>query len=265
MRPQRELALVPHADEPVGLRRRAGSWRGVSPEAALVRRARSGDVDAFADLYNTHRSAILATCLKRLRDREAAEDAVQDTFLRAYASLSSYDERRPLGAWLNSIAVHRCIDVLRQSARTEVSDEVEDHLPRDVESDPTLGAVIALEERGRLRRALRQLHPRQRRALLLYALEGWSCAEVAAAEGISVGAAKSLLFHARANLRRTCRRGVLGTIVAALVGMRRRATRGAMAIRNRMTAGLEPLNLSVAPVSSGIAAVVLSLTAVAAP
>lgn len=265
MPPPRELALVFDAHERAGSHRAAGPQPVPGADAALVRQARSGDSDAFGALYQTHRAAVFATCLNRLRDRHLAEDAVQDTFLRAYASLSRFDERRPLAPWLNAIAVRRCIDTRRRSSRTTTSEDIEDHLPEGPQLDPTLDAVIALEEGGRLARALLRLHPRQRRALLLHALDGWSYADIASAEGISVASTKSLLFHARANLRRACRRGLIGTIAVALLALRRRAGRGAMTIRTRLGAGLEALTSSVAPVSSSVAAVVLSLTAATAP
>src|SRR6058998_456457 len=127
--PPRELALVPETDGRVGSTRASGPALG--PDAALIRQVRTGDADAFATLYQTHRPAVLATCLRRLRDRDLAEDAVQDTFLRAYASLDRFEEDRPLGPWLNSIAARRCIDLIRRSARTSTSEDVEEHLPED--------------------------------------------------------------------------------------------------------------------------------------
>jgi RNA polymerase sigma-70 factor, ECF subfamily len=265
--PSRELSLAPSTDPEAGLRAApvVRSNAPIDDEASLVRRARSGDDDAFAALYTAHRDSVLAACVKVLRDRDAAEDIAQETFLRAHACLDRYDDRRPLGPWLRSIAVRRCIDLLRHTERSVSSAEIEEHLPFEPESDPTLGAVIALEDRGKLERALRRLHPRQRRALLLNVLEGWSYAEIAEVEGVSVGATKSLIFHARANLRRACRRGLYATIVAGLMALRRRVARRATTMESRLTGSIEPIASSFAPVSSGIAAVVLSLITVVTP
>ncbi len=265
----RELTLVSNADERVGLRSAAETPPSVLSEAALVRRARSGDVEAFANLYNAHRPALLAICLKRLRDRDSAEDVVQDTFLRAYASLDAFDEQRPLGAWLNAIAVRRCIDMLRRSCRTSSSEDVEDHFPQPSEADPTLAAVVAGEERRRLERALTRLAPRQRRALLLHALEGWSHADIAAAEGVSVSSTKSLLFHAREKLRLSCRRGMLATLLVPAGALRRRWRASTEAIGIRIRSATEPLLGAVsgvlAPSASAVAVALAVLAQTAAP
>jgi RNA polymerase sigma factor (sigma-70 family) len=235
-------------------------------EPGLVRKAQSGDADSFATLYRMYRGAVYATCLRRLRDASLAEDAVQDTFLRAYSSFDRFDEKRPLLPWLHAIAARRCVDVARRSAKTTVAADVDDGSMADAEPDPTLARVIAAEERRRLTRALEQLVPRQRRALLLHAVEGWSYADIAEAEGISVTSTKSLLFHARSNLRRACRRGTVGTLLIAGAALRKRARRGADWVRVRAQIDAEPLvRATGGSLASGVTVLVLAVAGVAGP
>jgi len=233
-------------------------------ERALIERSLAGDHDAFAELYAQHREAILATCLRRLRDRALAEDAMQDTFLRAYANLSAFDLARPMLPWLQAIAVRRCIDLARRSATASTAVALDDEALNGVEQDPTLRAVLAKDESARLEVALRRIAPRQRRALLLHAIEGWSYADIAAAEEISVASTKSLLFHARRNLRRACKRGLLGAILVPVAYARRRVAdaTGAMRVRFRAAASA---SIDVAGVSLGqtVAAITVAIAALA--
>ena len=232
-------------------------------DAALVDRARQGDAEAFATIYQRCRAEIYSVCLKRLKDPSLAEDAVQDTFLRAYSCLDRFDQSRRIVPWLVTIAVRRCADLLRRSAKLEMKEDVEAELPDGVlGDDPTLATVLAGEESRRLERALRRLAPRQRRALLLYALEEWSYADIAAAEGISVTSTKSLLFHARDNLRRACRRGLLGTVFLPVGALRRRVQRVAGYMRTRTGLAAEQLfGPSSSSLASGVAAIAVALVA----
>jgi RNA polymerase sigma-70 factor, ECF subfamily len=234
-------------------------------DAALVDRARLGDGEAFATIYQRFRAEIYSVCLKRLKDPSLAEDAVQDTFLRAYSCLDRFDQSRRILPWLVTIAVRRCADLRRRGAKVEATDDVEAALPDGVlGDDPTLATVLAGEESRRLERALRRLAPRQRRALLLYALEDWSYADIAAAEGISITSTKSLLFHARDNLRRACRRGLLGAVFLPFGALRRRGQRLAGYVRTRTGLAAEPLlGASSSSLATGVAALAVALVALA--
>ena len=232
-------------------------------DGSLVVRSRAGDTASFARLYHFYRAEIYAVCLRLLRDPALAEDVVQDTFISAYASLDRFDESRRFLPWLITIAKRRCIDIRRQRARTETREDLE--VPFDHGySDSTLDAVIAGEERGRLERALRRLNPRQRRAMLLHALEGWSYADIASAEGITVTATKSLLFHARENLRRSCRRGVLGTFALPLIALRRRIRTVHQRALMRIGEAEPAFGMASGSMAQGITALVMAVATFAA-
>jgi len=233
-------------------------------ELELVARARAGEDEAFAALYRRYRGVIFGACLKRIGDRQLAEDIVQDTFLRAYTNLQRFQTSRPLLPWLKSIAMNRCVDVARRAAKTTVGTEVEDESVRCTDEDPTLDAVVMSEDRRGLEQALRRLPPRQRRALLLQVVEGWSHADVARAEGTSIASAKALLFHARENLRRACRRELLAGLLMPVQALRLRLRNRFIRARLQMRLTAETwLTASGASIGQTVAAIALAVAAIA--
>jgi RNA polymerase sigma-70 factor, ECF subfamily len=151
-----------------------------------------------------------------------ADDAVQDTMLRAWKSLAGFDGRSSLRTWLYRIATNVCLDALARSARRAlpiedgpvgtISDTLDtrprEHwlepipdahaLPSDV--DPAEQAVLRQSIRLAFVAALQHLPPKQRAALLLSEVLGWSAAEVATSLDTSVAAVNSALQRARATL-----------------------------------------------------------------
>ncbi|HEX9775636.1 MAG TPA: sigma-70 family RNA polymerase sigma factor [Actinomycetota bacterium] len=187
-------------------------------EPHLLRLSIGGDIEAFAHLYERYRPTVLAVCLQHLRDRALAEDVTQDTFLRAFHALRRFESGRRLLPWLRAIARNRAIDVLRRTGRTTLKDPTDGTWSIPALDSSPLDESIATEQRVRLQKALERLPSRQQRVLTLFALHGWTYRDIAAAEGTTVLAIKSLMFRARANLRRACGDGLLGT---ALLPLRR--------------------------------------------
>ena len=111
---------------------------------------------------------------------------------------------------------------------------------------------------------LKRCAPRQRRALLLHTVEGWSYADIAQAEGISVSSTKSLLFHARDNLKRACKRGLFATLLLPVAALGRRARTLANEIRVRYRVGAEPAigaaGSSLVQTATAIAVAIAALT-----
>ncbi len=173
----------------------------------LVRAAQRGDLASFNALVTRHERAVYGLCLRMLRDRAAAEDATQDTFVKAWSSIRSWDSGlvRP---WLLRIASNRCVDLLRAQARRPASSL--DAEPFEIEPVWTSQAPAGEEpERFTLRRelsgflehALAQLPEEQRLVALLADVNGLPYDEVAAIAGIPAGTVKSRLSRARARLR----------------------------------------------------------------
>ncbi len=182
--------------------------RAVDPsrerDLRLVERARRGDLDAFNELVVHHQDHLLALAARLTGDLEAAHDAVQESFMRAYRNLSSFrgDSFR---AWLVRIAVNASTDVLRLRKRrpSEPYPEREDESwepPADASADPEREVVRRAQARA-LSAALSALTDGQRAAILLYDVEGFDYPEIARMTGVSLGTVKSRIHRGRLALR----------------------------------------------------------------
>jgi RNA polymerase sigma-70 factor (ECF subfamily) len=176
-----------------------------------------GDKSAFAALTERHRRELHVHCYRMLASFDEAEDAVQETFLRAWRSRDSFDGSSLFRAWLYRIATNVCLDLLRRSSRhlttmhsfAEVSwlQPYPDRLLDEVALDPAgaeePGTVIVERETIELAflAALQVLPPRQRAALIARDVLGWPARETASLLETSVAAANSALQRARATMQ----------------------------------------------------------------
>src|SRR5262245_19785732 len=165
--------------------------RKVAP--TLFRRA--DDEAAFERLYERHVEGVYRYSLAMLGDAADAEDVTQTTFLNAYRAFKKGTRPEKPSAWLITIAHNVCRQRFRQRQRR----------PREVAFDERIGDAEVAEPAGptadELRRALSQLPPNQRSALVMRELEGSSYAEIAGVLGVTVSALETLLFRARRSLR----------------------------------------------------------------
>jgi RNA polymerase sigma-70 factor (ECF subfamily) len=151
-------------------------------ERALLRAGRAGDRAALEQLLALHQRSLFALCYGVLGHADDAEDAVQETFLRALRSLPQFRGDAAFRTWIFRIAVNICLRCKATAARpsgscaAEVWDEERFSAPADAASPE----AIALR-RLRVAEALQTLQPRHRAILLLKEREGWSVAEIAAA------------------------------------------------------------------------------------
>jgi RNA polymerase sigma factor (sigma-70 family) len=186
-------------------------------ERQLVARALAGDHAAFGELFTLFHAPIYRICVDRLLDPGLAEDAMQDTFVRAFQALPRFDVGRRFFPWLATIAVNRAGDMRRRERRqwpTTLEPEV------DTTAFPSNDIAATVVDRQRLDAALSALSASQRRMVIRHDLEGWSCAEVADEEGKSELAVRSSLCRARATLRALLRG--IGWLGLTLRGLRRR-------------------------------------------
>ena len=177
-------------------------------EAGLLAAAKNGETAALDTLYRAHAEKLFRTVHRITRNRDDAEDAVQDSFLRAFLHLKSFDERSTFYTWLTRIGIHSALMILRKkrdSHGISAHGPGVDETPREVpDSAPNAEIRCAERERERLLRdAIAGLRPRIRRALEFHTLQDHSLQETAAQFGISVSAAKALSFHAKAALRKS--------------------------------------------------------------
>ncbi len=156
-------------------------------DAMLVRRVLDGDTAAFTTLVDRHAAACTRFATRMLGNREDAEDATQETFLRAYRSLARYEERQTFRTWLFQILINRCRTAAVRRQRRHRMFLVDDTAIAAASVRP---AVDAGDLRADLKRAIDALDPDQREAFLLKHVEQLSYDEMAAATGIGVSALK---------------------------------------------------------------------------
>jgi len=182
-------------------------WLREIGENGLVAAAKRGEAAAFNELWQAHSKKILRITYRITRNREDAEDALQDSFLSAFAHLRKFDGRSSFSTWLTRIAINSALMILRKrGSATELS--IDDPNGENVEfvrvrdSGPNPEARYAQREReGVLLDAVRSLRPTIRRAIELHKLQERSLKETATMMGVSITAAKSRLHHAKAALR----------------------------------------------------------------
>ena len=170
-----------------------------------MQRAKNGDSLAFEEIVRSNEAAIYHLALQRLGSREDAEDAAQETFLKAFTSLGSFRGDSRLSVWLYRIAFNVCTDLLRRRKEAvSLSSEDEDGQTQELELPDERFDPAALAERKDLReqvgRALGQLPTEAREILVLRELGGASYEEIAQTLGLDIGTVKSRIFRARKKL-----------------------------------------------------------------
>src|SRR6266545_3664059 len=182
----------------------------------LLTAAAAGDEQAFVQLTAPLRRRLHAHCYRMLGSVHDADDALQETMLRAWRGIGRFEPRAELSAWLYRIATNVCLRMLEQRGRREA-------VAVDAYLQPYPDALLDEEtpERAAERRetiglafvaAMQLLSPRQRAALVLRDVLGWSAREAAETLGISVAATTSALQRARDRVERERREGTLARV-----------------------------------------------------
>lgn len=166
-------------------------------EAQWIVQAQQGDDQAFANLVEAYQTPVFNLCYRMLGDGPEAEDAAQETFLRAYRAIRRYDNTRSFATWLLSIASHYCIDQIRRRRMQLVSI---DTTPGEAIPAPVLtpeGEANLSEEQRQVQELLASLAPTDRAAVTMYYWYDYSYEEIAQALSLSLSAVKSRLHRAR--------------------------------------------------------------------
>ena len=176
----------------------------LQPELALVARMKSGDEDAFTQLYRRHRDAVFRLALLYSGGAAQAADVTQEAFMHFIAHPGQYDATRgTLAAWLCGIArnLARKAAGIREDA-TDPESLADDTAPLEghIDRDTPLERVLRSEAAEQVRRAVASLAPHYRDVLILCELSGLSYAEAAQVCGIDIGTVRSRLSRARARL-----------------------------------------------------------------
>jgi RNA polymerase sigma-70 factor (ECF subfamily) len=179
-------------------------------EEQLLAAARAGRSAHFGELCERHVKKVFRVTHRIMRNREDAEDAVQDSLLNAFVHLKDFDERSLFSTWLTRIAINAALMKLRKKRGIEevpmdqTKPSLELGMQREIRDD-ALGPeeIYCLRERTQIMNAaILGLRPRVRKVVELHQLQERSVRETAQILGISTAAVKARMFHARATLRR---------------------------------------------------------------
>ena len=169
-------------------------------ETECIKLALKGDQDAFTQLVETYQNPVYNLCYRMLGTPQAAEDAAQESFWRAYNNLKRYDLKRPFPTWLLSIAAHYCIDQQRRKRLPAMDlDEIIEFSAEDPGPSPEI-SLAKMEFSEEVQRQLAQLNENDRIVLVLRYWQDYSENEICEALGISKSAVKSRLHRARKNM-----------------------------------------------------------------
>jgi RNA polymerase sigma-70 factor (ECF subfamily) len=171
-------------------------------DAALARRAGSGEAEAFGILYDRYVDAVYRYVFYRVRNEAEAEDVASDVFMRALRAIPKYEPRQAFLAWLYRIARNAVIDrSRRQAARQQVSfEDALAHPNADQVVNPDAG-LLAGSDASVVRVAMQQLTPLQQEILVLRYVEGFDTKTISKLVGKRDGTIRGIEFRALSALR----------------------------------------------------------------
>lgn len=180
---------------------------GTSPtDDLLIRRTLAGSRVAYGQLVARYQDYVFTVCLRVLRQRERAEEAAQDTFIKAYQNLEGFQGESKFGSWLYTIAYRTALDRVRlKQLPTAELDQQERPLQL---ADAAARADEQLEQadlRSAIEQALRQLKPDDAAVVTLYYLQEQTIKEIAEITGLTETNIKTKLFRSREALRKLLR------------------------------------------------------------
>jgi RNA polymerase sigma-70 factor, ECF subfamily len=179
----------------------------MASETDLLKRIKSGNRDAFAELMSVYQKTVLNTCYRFLLSKEDAEDVSQEVFIEVFHSIGSFREDSKLSTWIYRIAVTKSLDEIKRKSRKKRITSIGKTLGLEKITHWVAGTERpdkALEDHqdlDLLMQALNRLHESQRVALTLSKIEGYSNTEIAEIMQTSLTAVDSLIYRAKQNLK----------------------------------------------------------------
>jgi len=168
----------------------------------LMRIVQAGDLSPASEIYDRYSGRIYNFAFRFLKNAEAAEDAVQEVFVKMIRHANQFHGDAKLSTWLFSITANWCRDYLRKADnKSKETEEVLISLPAPLEHGPDRN-LERRESEVRVQKALQALTPEQREAILLSRYQGLSYAEIAQIAGCSEGAVKTRVFRAMETLKK---------------------------------------------------------------
>jgi RNA polymerase sigma-70 factor (ECF subfamily) len=172
-----------------------------SAEQSLIIAAQSGDRAALELIAARHRAAVMQHARRMLRSPEDVEDAVQETFVKAFRALGNFDASRPLSPWLMRICTNCCVDIIRSRKVQPESLDCHEFALSDEKAEVGTGAENRLVV-DLIRDAVGRLPKQYREAILLRHANHMDVEEIARKLNKPEGTIKSWLFRARALLKK---------------------------------------------------------------
>jgi len=179
----------------------------IANEEALIARARRGNRNAFGELVRRHSSRVYGMSFKMLKNREDAEDNLQNVFCKAYGKIQQFEGNSQFSTWLTRIAINEALMMLRKRRSEDVAtydcgDQAADSPDvkaevRDLRADPER----QYQTKELAAKALDALQPTLKYTFILQKGEGWTSRELAEALDITAETVKSRIFRARVRLR----------------------------------------------------------------
>ncbi len=175
-------------------------------ETFWVNKVLHGDDKAFNVLVDQYKNPVFGLCYRMLGDYHEAEDAAQESFLRAYIHLKKYDPNRSFATWLLSITAHYCIDQIRKKHVPIIpADAISEELIADRSSNNPELRMKQMETEELIESLLMTLKPLDRGVTVLRYWHEYSEIEIAEALNLSVSAVKSRLYRSRQFLAKCLR------------------------------------------------------------
>ncbi|MCD6576445.1 MAG: sigma-70 family RNA polymerase sigma factor [Anaerolineaceae bacterium] len=172
----------------------------IMDEGDYIKLARNGDQEAFTRIVETYQNPVYNFCYRMLGTPQAAEDAAQESFWRAYKNLHRYDIKRPFATWLLSIAAHYCIDQQRRKRLPTMDlNEIIEFTAEDPAPNPEI-STMDMEFTEIVQRQLAHLSANDRAVLILRYWHEYSEDEISQTLSISKSAVKSRLHRARKHM-----------------------------------------------------------------
>jgi RNA polymerase sigma-70 factor (ECF subfamily) len=166
----------------------------------LVLRTRRGEVEAFGEVVKRYQQSVFNVCYRMLGERMEAEDLAQETFIRAYQRLETFDADRPFGPWIRRVATNTCLNHIQgQKPESYELDEERDRSPVPSGEQPEIylqGTQVAEE----IRKAIISLPPHYHAVIELRHYQEMSYSEIADALELPISDVKSHLYRARRRL-----------------------------------------------------------------
>ncbi len=172
-------------------------------EKKLIIAAQRGSPEAFEQLYNEYRMELYKSALLIMRKNDDAEDAVSETFIKAFKSIDRFDTRYPMRPWLHQILSNECSNIFKRTKSDVLqlddfsTDWKESVVDREVGTDES---IIEDDESAKIRDMIDKLSFEHRQVVTLHYFQCFDINAISSILSVPVGTVKSRLFHARKQL-----------------------------------------------------------------